>query len=78
MPLDLAVIGGNKADKIKEDFPDSDYVIGGHSLGGVMASRYANKNHSDSHLKGVFFMAAIPIKRNIERISCPSFIHYSN
>ena len=51
-PLDLAVIGGNKADKIKEDFPDSDYVIGGHSLGGVMASRYANKNHSDSHLKG--------------------------
>ena len=63
MPLDLAVIGGNKADKIKEDFPDSDYVIGGHSLGGVMASRYANKNHSDSHLKGVFFMASYPDKK---------------
>lgn len=38
-------------------------MIGGHSLGGVMASRYANKNHSDSHLKGVFFMASYPDKK---------------
>ena len=63
MPLDLAVMGGNKADKVKEDFPNSDYVIGGHSLGGVMASRYVNKNHSDKHLKGVFFMASYPDKK---------------
>ena len=63
MPLDLAVMGGNKADKVKEDFPNSDYVIGGHSLGGVMASRDVNKNHSDKHLKGVFFMASYPDKK---------------
>ncbi|HGF8033720.1 TPA: alpha/beta hydrolase [Enterococcus faecium] len=53
MPLDLAVIGGNKADKIKEDFPDSDYVIGGHSLGGVMAS-YPDK-------KGTLKESAVPV-----------------
>lgn len=33
MPLDLAILSGNKADKIKEDFSNRNYVIGGHSLG---------------------------------------------
>lgn len=38
MFFDLVVIGGNKVDKIKEDFLDFDYVIGGYFLGGVMVS----------------------------------------
>ena len=63
MPLDLAVMGGNKADKVKEDFPNSDYVIGGHSLGGVITSRFAEKRISDSSLKGVFFLASYPDKK---------------
>ena len=78
MPLDLAVMGGNKADKVKEDFPNSDYVIGGHSLGGVMASRYVNKNHSDKHLKGYSSWQVIPTKRNIDRISCSCFIDHGD
>ncbi|WP_165005860.1 MULTISPECIES: alpha/beta hydrolase [unclassified Enterococcus] len=61
MPLDLAVLGGKKADKIKEDFPEKDYVIGGHSLGGVMSSRYTHQ--ADPHLKGVFFLASYPDKK---------------
>lgn len=60
MPLDLAILSGNKADKIKEDFSNRNYVIGGHSLGGVMASRYANQHSSDKHLKGIFFLASYP------------------
>ncbi len=63
MPLDLAVLSGNRADNIREDFPDKDYVIGGHSLGGVMASRYANAHLSEQQLKGIFYLASYPDKK---------------
>ena len=58
MPFDLAVLGGNRADSVINDAPDGTYVIGGHSLGGVMASRYAAA-HADK-LKGVFYFASYP------------------
>lgn len=63
MPLDLAILSGNRADKIREDFPDRNYVIGGHSLGGVMASRYANENSKEQQLKGIFYLASYPDKK---------------
>ena len=63
MPLDLAILSGNRADKIREDFPDRNYVIGGHSLGGVMASRYANANSKEQQLKGIFYLASYPDKK---------------
>lgn len=56
--LDLAVLQPNQATKILDGNKRS-YVIGGHSLGGVMASRYA-ANKADSRLKGVYFMASYP------------------
>lgn len=56
-PLDLAVLAPNKADSVLKS-SQRDYVIGGHSLGGVMASRYA-QNHQE-RLKGVFFLASYP------------------
>ncbi|WP_461226285.1 alpha/beta hydrolase [Lacticaseibacillus suihuaensis] len=55
-PYDLAVLGANRADRVVR--PGTRYVIGGHSLGGVMASRYA-KAHSRG-LAGVFFLASYP------------------
>lgn len=56
MPLNLALFGQNKADSFLKDHPDEAYVIGGHSLGGVFAARFALE-HSD-RLKGVYFMAS--------------------
>ncbi|MBO1307754.1 alpha/beta hydrolase [Enterococcus sp. 669A] len=58
MPLDLAVLAPNRAEKVLEEQPERSYVVGGHSLGGVMASRFAAENAE--HLKGVFFLASYP------------------
>lgn len=55
-PDDLAVLKPNAAAAVLKS--NQPYVIGGHSLGGVMASRYAAK-HS-RNLKGVFFLASYP------------------
>lgn len=56
MPLNLAVIKGDAADEIIRVHPSQSFVLGGHSLGGVMASRYAAE-HPDQ-LEGVFFLAS--------------------
>lgn len=56
MPLNLAIFGQNKADSFIAEHPDNRYVIGGHSLGGVFAARYA-KEHADV-IEGVYFMAS--------------------
>ncbi|MBO0452444.1 alpha/beta hydrolase [Candidatus Enterococcus murrayae] len=58
MPLDLAVLAPNRGEKVLSEHPKRDYIVGGHSLGGVMASRFA-KGHTN-HLEGVFFLASYP------------------
>jgi len=45
MPLNLAVLGSNRADGAREAFPAIEsWAVGGHSLGGAMACRYAADN----------------------------------
>lgn len=56
MPFDLAVAAATRADKLMEKNPAATVVIGGHSLGGAMAARYALNNASK--LKGLVLMAA--------------------
>lgn len=58
MPLDLALLAPNRGSQILTDHPDRPYVIGGHSLGGVMASRFAEEH--PKKLAGVFFLASYP------------------
>lgn len=55
-PLNLAVLSDNKADRVLKE-TSGRVVIGGHSLGGVMAARYA-KTHRTHRLAGVFFLAS--------------------
>jgi dienelactone hydrolase len=59
-PLNLAVLSPNKAQQIIKDEQLTNYVIGGHSLGGVMASRFAAEKNDDHDLKGIFFLASYP------------------
>ena len=62
MPFNMAVLAGNRAEEVLKEIPHSSYVIGGHSLGGVMASRFAANQlaENDNELKGVFFFASYP------------------
>lgn len=59
MPYNLAIFKTNAADKVLEQYPEiKSWYIGGHSLGGAMASSYASKNAEK--LLGYFALAAYP------------------
>ncbi|AOM84269.1 alpha/beta hydrolase [Salisediminibacterium beveridgei] len=58
MPLNLAVLGSSRAEGVLESVGEAPVVIGGHSLGGAMASRFAQE-HAE-RLAGVFFHGAYP------------------
>lgn len=59
MPLNLAIFGANKADKVIAQNGDiKNWYISGHSLGGVMAARYTQA-HQDT-IKGLILWAAYP------------------
>ncbi|MGE5464847.1 MAG: alpha/beta hydrolase [Syntrophothermus sp.] len=56
--LNLAFFDINAADRAIPDFPEiQDWVVGGHSLGGVAASMYAAKH---DNLDGVVYWASYP------------------
>lgn len=61
MPLNMAILSPNKADKIIAEHPNiKHWYIAGHSLGGVMAARYAKK-HQDT-ISGLILWASYPEK----------------
>lgn len=60
MPFHLAVFGVNSASSVYGMVPEvNKWFIGGHSLGGAMASSYVGK-HEDE-LKGLILMGAYPV-----------------
>lgn len=61
MPLDLAVFGSGKASKVVDIYKNIDkWVLGGHSLGGSMAARFADEN--PAAVDGLVLLAAYPAK----------------
>lgn len=69
MPFNLAVFDINAADRVYDKLPDiKNWYIGGHSLGGAMASSYLEKN--SGKLKGLILLGAYPINNaNISTLS---------
>jgi dienelactone hydrolase len=60
MPFNLAVFDPNAADRVYGQLPDiRHWYIGGHSLGGAMASSYAGK--AGDQLSGLVLLAAYPV-----------------
>jgi hypothetical protein len=58
MPLNLAILNIDAGDNVINNNPTiSKWIIGGHSLGGVMACRYAN-SRTDSKIISIFLLAS--------------------
>lgn len=58
MPLNFAILDANKAERVISAHPEiTTWAIGGHSLGGVMASDFVS---SHSNIKGLLFYGAYP------------------
>ncbi|QOS80708.1 alpha/beta hydrolase [Paenibacillus sp. JNUCC31] len=71
MPVNLAVLKQNLADEIFKAYPDEPFVMGGHSLGGSMAARYAAA-HPDA-LQGIFFLASYPDEKgSVKSLGIPA------
>jgi pimeloyl-ACP methyl ester carboxylesterase len=63
MPLNLAVFGADKASEVISAFPKiGHWAVGGHSLGGAMAARFAHGHASE--LEGLVLWAAYPDASN--------------
>ena len=61
MPLNLAVFDAKAADAIIAAYPNvGRWAVGGHSLGGVMAARYAHKH--EGKVAGLILWASYPAK----------------
>jgi len=59
MPLNLAVFGPNRAAEVRDTFPEVErWAIGGHSLGGAMAARFAHRQ--PSAVQGLVLWASYP------------------
>jgi len=59
MPLSLAVLDIDAADRVQNALPEiSNWVIGGHSLGGSMAAEYARTHPGE--ISGLVFLASYP------------------
>ena len=70
MPLNLAVLGKDNGLPILEA-SDVPVFVGGHSLGGVMASRFASENNA--RVAGVFFLASYPDEKgSLATLNIPS------
>jgi hypothetical protein len=63
MPLNLAVFGSGVASQVMSAYPEIDcWVIGGHSLGGAMAARFAYRH--PQAVQGLVLWAAYPAASN--------------
>jgi len=57
MPFNMAIFDAKAANRIIDQFPDiNNWYIGGHSMGGAMASNYAS-NHQEK-VKGLILLGA--------------------
>ena len=64
MPLNIAFLNPNFADEIIETYPEiENWVIGGHSLGGVVAANYVGRHPT---INGIVFLAAYPANDNLK------------
>ena len=71
MPLNLAILSPNVADKIITTYDNIDtWGVSGHSLGGVMDSKYASTN---DNIRGVALYASYPSGNELKDLEVKQF-----
>ena len=66
MPFNLAIFSPSEAEKIVDDYKNIEsWTIGGHSLGGVMASKFASDN---KYIDGVVLLASYPMGNELKNL----------
>lgn len=64
MPFNLAVFNGNGGEAVIKEHPEiQEWVVSGHSLGGVMASDFVSKH--DAQISGIVFLASYPLNETV-------------
>lgn len=59
MPMNLAILSYNRGEKVIDEYSNiKSWVVGGHSLGGTMAAKFASENTS---VDGVVLLSSYPI-----------------
>ena len=59
MPMNLAIFSYNRGEKVIDEYSNTKkWVVGGHSLGGTMAAKFASEN---SAVDGVVLLSSYPI-----------------
>lgn len=67
MPFNLAIFSYKKAQKIINQYSDIEtWVVGGHSLGGTMAAKFASENNT---VDGVVLLASYPMGDELKNMS---------
>lgn len=61
IPLNLAFLGQDAAQPIMEEQTEETFILAGHSLGGVVASRFTAKHPEE--VAGMIFLASYPDKK---------------
>lgn len=68
MPLNISLLGKNEANHIIDKYKNIDtWVIGGDSLGGVMAAKYAAENIDK--IDGVVLISSYPVDSDLKDIN---------
>ena len=74
LTLNLAILDGDKATDIIDQYSNIDsWYIGGHSLGGAVASSFAVEH--PNQIQGLFFLAAYPIE-DMSNLEMPTLTIY--
>jgi dienelactone hydrolase len=70
-PLSFSLLSQNAADKVLDNTTGK-VVIGGHSLGGVVASGYVGQHQTNDRVRGLFLLASYPqAKDNLAQTKLP-------
>jgi predicted esterase len=78
MPINMAPFNPNVADEIIANFPDiTQWVIGGHSVGGTMAAQYTDQNRES--IDGLAIWASYPAdSTDLSDSSLPTILIYGD